>query len=338
MKPKKKFYLLIAGIILFAFIYSLYVQTQNSDNEKEYLQIVALNYRNGMDEKDGINVCLYEYSIEEKEINKIAEIPAHPTYAAAYYNKKRNAVYYSDDPYDKGYDNLYKYDLKTKKTVQVTFGKYEFNDIFVVDDKMYLTVAPRYSTVTKLAKFDMDTYTFDYLKPYDNDTWYTSLAYHDQTKRLLSIVYSDAKMRTYEVVAETHIRSKGIILMDMDFKHKTPVFQTQDFEIYQVRQLDGTHILVTYDETMNSPEPRRLKILDITTNDVSDYTISGITEVYSFYPNNDGTGIFLLGQNDEGIFTLYYYDIASKVLETVLTKNDLSASHRNIVDFVYSVY
>jgi len=26
------------------------------------------------------------------------------------------------------------------------------------------------------------------------------------------------------------------------------------------------------------------------------------------------------------------------VLETVLTKNDLSASHRNIVDFVYSVY
>lgn len=338
MKSKKKIYIFIAGIILFVLIVSLYVQTQNSDTEKEYLQITALNYRNGVDESDGINVCLYEYSIAEKEIHKIAEIPAFPTYTIAYYNKKRNAVFYSDDPYDNGFDNLYQYDLKTKESKQITFGKYEFNDIFVVDDQMYLTAAPIYSTVTKAAMFDMDTYAFDYLKPYDDDTWYTSLAYHDQTKQLLSIVYSDSKMRTYEVVAETHIRPKSILFMDLDLKHKTQVFQTQDFEIYQARQLDETHILMTYDEMMASPKPRKLKIYDIAADTVSDFTIPCIREVYSFYPKSDGTGIFLLGWNTENVFNLYDYDIASGTLEGLLTKKDLSPSHRSIVDFVYAVY
>ena len=132
-------------------------------SETEYLQIVTLNYKNGENDDDGILLDLYEYSISDNKMEEIIQLPIDPVYPVAYYDHAREKVFFSDDPYGYSYDNLYEYDFKTNKVKQVTFGKNVFNDMFVVNDKMYFSVAPRYSTVTKPAIFDMDTYQITYL-------------------------------------------------------------------------------------------------------------------------------------------------------------------------------
>lgn len=232
---------------------------------------------------------------------------------------------------------MYEYDFETDKIKQVTFGKNIFNDMFVVSDKMYLNVAPQYSTVMKPAIFDMDTYEITYLDLADNDTWYTSLSYNSLTDKLLTITNSDDEMRTNRVRSVTHIRPKSIISFSPEFKDFEELYHTEDYEIYLSRQFDENHILMTYDQSMMSLEPRKLKILDIKSKEVSDYDIPGIHEVYSFYPRNNGEGIYILGSNNEGDFDLYYYDIQNHSTQTVFQPGELPDSHRSIVDFIYYV-
>ena len=61
-----------------------------------------------------------------------------------------------------------------------------FDDMFVVNNKVYLNVVQQYSTVTMPAVFDMDTYDITYLDAAEHDTWYTSLSYHAITNQLLA--------------------------------------------------------------------------------------------------------------------------------------------------------
>ena len=309
----------------------------SNETEKEDLQIVTLNYRNGENDREGILLDLYEYSVSDNKMKEIIELPVDPGYPVAYYDHKREKVFFSDDPYGYNYDNLYEYDFETDKIKQVTFGKNIFNDMFVVSDKMYLNVAPQYSTVMKPAIFDMDTYEITYLDAADNDTWYTSLSYNSLTDKLLTITNSDDEMRTNRVRSVTHIRPKSIISFSPEFKDFEELYHTEDYEIYLSRQFDENHILMTYDQSMMSLEPRKLKILDIKSKEVSDYDIPGIHEVYSFYPRNNGEGIYILGSNNEGDFDLYYYDIQNHSTQTVFQPGELPDSHRSIVDFIYYV-
>lgn len=328
--------LILAGSVI-AFGTALYgVTTQISkETKKEYLQIVTLNYRNGENDNDGILLDLYEYSVSDHKMEEVVELPIDSVYPVAYYDRKREKVFFSDDPYGYNYDNLYEYDFETIK--QVTFGKNIFNDMFVVKDKMYLNVAPQYSTVTKPAIFDMDTYEITYLNAADNDTWYTSLSYSSLTNKLFAITNSDDEMRTERVRRVTHIRPKSIVSFSPEFKNFEELYHTEDCEVYLSRQLDDNHILMTYDQSMMSLEPRKLKILDMKNKKVSDYDIPGIYEVYSFYPRNNGKGIYILGSNNDRVFDLYYYDIQNHSIQKVFQSGDLPDSHRNIVDFIYYV-
>lgn len=330
--------IILAGSIIVSGCAKYDAQIEYSNKlENEYLQIVTLNYKNGKNDDEGVLLDLYEYSISDNKMKEIVELPVNPIYPVAYYDHTRKKVFYSDDHYGYNYDNLYEYDLKTNSIKQVTFGKNEFNDMFVVDDKMYLNVAPQYSTVTKPAIFDMDTYNITYLDDEDNDTWYTSLSYNPSTNKILTVTNSDDEMRTDYVRKVTHIRPKNIISFSPDFKDFEVLYHTEDYEICLARQLDDEHILITYDKSMMSLEPRKLKILDIKNKAVSDYNIPGIEEVYSFYPRNNGEGIFILGRNSEKVYDLYYYDVQRKSIEKVFKSGDLPDSHRSIVDFIYFV-
>lgn len=338
MKKRKKLVVIFLGIIMFfgIIVHRESTKTQKKA-EKEYLQIVTLNYKNGENDKDGILLDLYEYSVSDSKMTEVVELPVNSTYPVAYYDHTREKVFFSDDPNGYNYDNLYEYDFKTDTVKQVTFGENIFNDMFAVQDKLYLNVAPIYSTVTKPAIFDMDTYEITYLDEKDDDTWYTSLSYNSSTNSLLTVINSDNEMRTDWVRGVTHIRPKSIVSFLPDFKNIKTLYHTEDYEIRLARQLDDKHILLTYDASMMSMEPRRLKILDVKSKEVSDYDIPGIYEVYSFYPRDNGKGIFVLGSDSNKIFDLYYYDIQNSSIENVFHPGNLPPSHRNTLDFIYYI-
>ena len=331
---KNKLILLILSIIFFL---NICVIIHFSNKEREYLNILTTIYNNGIDDSDGISMVLYEYDIQKRYNKKLVEIPITADYPVGIYDKNRNKIYYSNNFKLGDADNLFEYDLKTKRIKQLTFGKFLFNDLFIYKDTLYMNTAREYATVTQPARMDLNTNKITYLNPEDDDTWCFSLSYNYDTKKLLSLTASDAVMRTSKVCTETHIRPKAIYMMDLDFGNYTNVFSTDDYEIRSTRQLDNNRILMTFDPQMGCSAPRKMKMLYLDSKKTENLDIPGIYEVHSFYPRNKGTGMFFTALDDERNLGFYYYDFNTKALDNLYDDLSFPKSHRGIVDFVYTI-
>lgn len=331
---------IIAVVILAIISISINQHTLESSTKgewKEHLHITATAYNNGENDADGISLVLYHYSIPDKKISELLRIPVDPGYPVAFADLPNDKVYFSDSASGDEVDNLYEYNLKTKEKKQLTFGKFLFNDLFVIDNKVITNVAPQFATVTQPAIFDQTTKEFTYLNPNDDDTWCFSLSYNYATKKLLSLTASDSEMRTPKVTEVTHIRPKTLYLMDSDFGNYQPIYHTDEFEIRLTRQLDANRILMTYDPFMGSPKPRTLKMLYIDSQKVEDFDIPGIKEVKSFYPRANAEGVFILGRDTNNQYGLFYYDMVTKNLSNVFENYPLPKDQYSLVDFVYSM-
>ncbi|MGF9821037.1 hypothetical protein [Brevibacillus agri] len=329
---------IIVVIILAIIAINQHTLEGNAKRElKEYLHITATVYNNGKNDADGVSLVLYLYSIQDQKMSEILRVPVDPGYPVAFADLRNNKVYFSDSVTGDEVDNLYEYNLKTKERKQLTFGKFLFNDLFIVDNKMITNVAPQFVTVTQPAIFDRTTREFTYLNPDDDDTWCFSLSYNYTTKKLLSLTASDSEMRTRKVTEVTHIRPKTLYLMDLDFGHYQPIYHTDQFEIRLTRQLDRNRILMTYDPFMGSSKPRTLKILYIDSQKVEDFDVPGIKEVKTFYPRDNTEGLFVLGRDANNQYGLFYYDMATKNLSNVFENCPLPKDHHSLVDFVYSM-
>ncbi|MGG1659233.1 hypothetical protein [Brevibacillus sp. NRS-1366] len=335
---KKKWITL--GSLVFAILISFFAIKHeiNTKRElKEYLHITATAYNNGENDNDGVSLVLFRYSIADNKMAELFKIPIDAGYPVAFADIRNNKAYFSNSISGDESDNLYEYDLQTSASKQLTSGKFLFNDMFIVDDKMFVNVAPQYATVTQPAIFDLKTKQFTYLNPNDDDTWYQSLSYNYSTKKLLSLTTSDSVMRSYNVVAVTHIRPKTLYLMDVNLGNYEPIYHTDQFEIRLTRQLDANRILMTTDPHMGSSEPRTLKMLNIDSKEVIDFDVPGIKEVKSFYPRDHAEGLFILGMDYNNQYGLFYYDMVKKNVSNVFENDKLPKDHRSIVDFVYSI-
>lgn len=333
---KNKLLLSIFAIFCLIFILFLFIGKE-SKKTKEYLNILTTVYNNGVNDDNGISMVLYLYDIYDKKTSKLAEIPINAYYPVGIYDVNNKKIYYSNSFKLGEADNLFEYDLNTKEIKQLTFGKFLFNDIFIYNEKLYLNVARQYSTVTQPAIMDLKTREITYLDPNDDDTWCFSLSYNYNTNKMLSLATSDSIMRSYRVVAETHIRPKTLYMMDLDFGNYTPVFSTEDYEIALTRQLDDNRVLMTYDPQMAVPEPRKMKLLYLDSKKTEEINIPGIYEFHSFYPRNNAEGMFFTALDDDRNVGFFYYDFNTKKLENLYDTLNFPSSHRAIVNFVYTI-
>lgn len=310
-------------------------------SEQEYVEclfITMTSYTNGENDDDGVNLLLYCYNLTDDKMEEIVEIPIVTCYPANCLDLVNGKLYYAAANRDEPYDNLFCCDLNTGEIEQLTFGKYLFNDMLIVDGKLYVNTARRYETVTQPAVFDFDTNTFTYLDEEDHDTWIGSMSYNYSTENFLIMTYSDAEMRTHRVAAETHIRPKTISLMDKELNVLNSVYFTEDFEIRLTRQLDENHVLMTAEPSM-AGSPRALKLLTIDTQEVTDFEIPGIDQVYLFYPLDNGEGMFFIGKGleEKSKWILYYYDMVSGEVSRVFEAGEYPEGFRSTVDIVYSI-
>lgn len=334
---KKKIYILIIFIILLTFfgIYFFSIYTRYEE-PKEYLNIVTISYDEN-NPNSQVTMVLYDFSISDNKIGKLAEIPIKSTYPVAITDYRNNKIYYSNSNNIYEADNLYEYDLKNKNIKQLTFGKFLFNDLLILNDKLYANVAREGATVTQPAIFDEKTSKFNYLNKNDDDTWCFSLSYNYSLKKLISLTTSDSEMRSEKVTFETHIRPKTIYSMDLNFKNYEALYFTDKYEIRLTRQIDNNRILLTFDKMMGSEEPRKLKMIYLDSGKEEILDIDGLLEIKSFYPKNNGEGIFILGRTTELKYGLFYYEFSSKNLENIFEDYQFPENHKSIVDFVYTI-
>ena len=346
MKKIRFKYILLVVILLSSVLMTIAV-AKTKDNKitnsaisdstvNEYLQITGLSYANGTDDKDGLISVLYLYSMKDKTMKEIFRAPANPEYPVVFADFEQGAVFFSDQAVGDNWDNLFSYDIKSKAITQITDGKFLFNDLFMANNNLIITVAPQYKIAIQPAIFDTKTHEFQYLNPDDDDTLVFSLSYNHRTQELLSLTCSNEEMRSYKVVAETHIRPKTLHLMNADFSNYRPIFTTDQFEICFSRQLDENRILMTVESSMISMEPRKLKVLYLDSLQIDDFDIPEILEVSSFFPTYDTRGVFVMGKDINNHFGLFYYDTATKEL-TEIFEQSKSSDYINLIDFVYYV-
>jgi hypothetical protein len=321
---------LILIILILVFIY---FKTKSVD---EYLHITTISYRNGKNYDDGVSMVTYLYDVEKKTMQRSPNIPISVSYAISYNDVKNHRIFYTNSEVGENYDNLYVYDLKKNSSTRLTDGKFLFNDFLMIDGTLICNVAPRFKNCTRPAIFDQKDNTFKYLNYDDDDTWYFSLSYNKAANKLLALTCSDSEMRSLEVRAVTHIRPKTIYMMNPDFTEPEQVFYTKDFEIRVTRQLDQNRILMAVDDSMGASTSRKLKIFDMTTQELSELETPGLKDMQSFMTRENAEGIFIYGRSLDDHFSIFYYDLITSEISDIFADYEFPSDFCSIVDFTYS--
>lgn len=274
----------------------------------------------------------------EQLMNIATQWACYPVSAVDFENQK---IYYSSAGYNGEsydlFDNLFVYDMTDGTSTQLTYGKNEFNDLLIVNGKLYANVARQYANAVQPAVFDYETNTFTYLDPDDDDTLFCSFSPSGEQEHFVTLTCLFSETRTHRVCAETYIEPRTISFLDYDLTHREPVYSTEDFQIYMTRQVDDDHILMTAEDNMLSGNIRNLRLLTISTGEVVPFPIPGMFSVRDFYPRAGGKGVYVVGRagkwDDTRSYALYYYDAATQTTSRVSPKEALGS----IVNIVYCV-
>lgn len=292
----------------------------------ETILVTTTVYSNGKDDEDGIDLVVYTCDADTLELQQLIHRKIYATYPANIIDFEQGIFYFADADERRLYDNLYAYNLVTGEERQLTDGKFAFNDFLMVDGQLYSAAAREYCNAVQPAYFDMDEETFTYRDESDDDTFFASFSYDRYEDAFLVMTFQFSEQRTHRVAAETHITPKTISWLSKDLQEMTPCFFTEDFEINLTRRLDENHILMTTEPYMTAK--RTLKMLNIETQEVTDFDIPGIRQVYMFYPSRDENTIFLIGQDFLPSWHLYRYEMDTQTL----TQIELPETTRQIVD------
>lgn len=327
------------ALLFFAGLMFLVCRCQRQNAIKEYLHITTLAYQNGKNYDDGVALVPYVYDVKRQEIKCFPAIPIEQTvYPIFYYDYRNEKIYHAGAEKGETYDNLYVYDLEKNTDTRITDGKFLFNDFMMADGKLICNAAPEFVTVTRPAIFNQQDNSFMYLNENDEDTWCFSLSYHKSENKLLSLTCSDSEMRTYKVCAETFIRPKTIYMMNPDFTDYKPVFFTDEFEIRSTRQLDSNRIMMAADPRMAggySPN-RKLKIFNMSTQELSDLEIPDLKQVNTFYPRDNAEGVFIYAKDYDMKASIYYYNMLENTVRNIFEDYEFPPEFCGIVDFTYS--
>lgn len=312
-------------------------QYKKDDHRNEYLTITTTAYRNGINDSNGVDLVLYSFDIGNKSMTQIFRAPTEAIYPANAIDYNKNRVFFADGDIDKGYDNLFLYDMATGETQQLTYGKYRFDDLILVDGELYANVAREGATVCQPAKFNFERNEFSYLNELDDDTWYHSFSYNYNSDSFLVLTCSNAEMRSHRVVAETHIRPKTISTISRDFTESTPLFFTDAFEIRLTRQLNDTQIIMAAEPYMGS-RSRSIKVLTIDTQHIEELSFPNISVVYLFYPTADGQTLFFIGKaHNAARWQVYQYSLDTAELHCLTDEYKIMDDVRTIVDIQYTI-
>lgn len=106
-----------------------------------YISFAMTSY-DDPDNKDGsMTIHVFCYDFTAQKATEVTKVPYTSQYPLAVYSKEDNCVYYSAQSTDKGNrgDQLFSYNLSTKKTVEYTHDLSAINDIIPYKDTIYLS-------------------------------------------------------------------------------------------------------------------------------------------------------------------------------------------------------
>ncbi|MEK5645924.1 MULTISPECIES: hypothetical protein [Paenibacillus] len=159
--------------------------------DSPYLSITYTQYVNGKDTNDGMVMRSMIYDTHTKEIKKLGDIPYTSQSPLSVVSRSENKLYYSADVGRDG-DQLFSYDLNTKKESQLTKNLFAINYIVPINPKGSLVMAAAIKPGGNLKTIFLDKNegSMKVLHDKDTDTNTWCVAYNQKKESIYTAEYS----------------------------------------------------------------------------------------------------------------------------------------------------
>lgn len=188
MISKKRIILIVAGIIVIFFLVYNYTRIEDIDDIKEekYISFLVTSE----DERNhSLNTRTFEYSFEMQQINLKSTLPYYAQYPLSVYDMDNDCIYYSHRD-ESQCDQLYQYNLNTKKNIKLTNNLFAINYIFPIEDSVYLGAVYKNKRVITLLKYENGELT-QLLE--NDDLFVQNINYNPDTHMIVFNTYSNTE-------------------------------------------------------------------------------------------------------------------------------------------------
>ncbi|WP_226002332.1 hypothetical protein [Paenibacillus sp. BJ-4] len=150
----------------------------------QYLSMTYTEYVNGKNADQGMVMRVMTYDLNSKKLTKLADVPYTSQYPLSVVSLPDHKIYYSADVDDKG-DQLFSYDLNTKKTEQLTDNLFAINDIVPTtpDGSLVLVAVKKGERTLKTIFYNKTAHAMKFMHDENQDEQTWSIAYNSAKKQ-----------------------------------------------------------------------------------------------------------------------------------------------------------
>ncbi|MBZ9637425.1 hypothetical protein [Clostridium sp. FP1] len=304
------------------------------DTDKGYLSICVTDYNDGKGPENGMTTYFYCYDINTEKATKITGIPYTSQYPLGVYSRKENTIYYTSqvkvNEKSKG-DQLFSYDLNTKKTHQLSQDVFAINYIVPMNDIIAVEAVKKGVRELKMAFYDKKKNSFEYVN-IENDLEADILSYNPFIDKLaVSFRYKSQDYKstmdfnegkTSKPIPPNHY----LYIFDENYRNPKKVFSTKNMVLSQIALDNHENLFLCQSDTTRNFNPKSSNCIFYPKENKIEQleTIGKNISISDFmFYNNDKTQVFFIGANpkDEVNFPrgIYIYDFDTKQMKLIFT-------------------
>ncbi|WP_246329079.1 hypothetical protein [Brevibacillus halotolerans] len=309
-------------------------QIMTSQNEKkynhgDYLSITYTEYVNGKDTTNGMVMRVMSYDLQSKRMTKLADIPYTSQYPLSVVSLMDNKIYYSADVQDKG-DQLFSYDLQSKKTQQLSNELFAINYIVPTTKTgpIILSAVKKGERVLKTVLYDKQNHKLEFMddKDLDSNTW--AVSYNTEANKTYLARFSENEREKQRNISNKQQKAMvppdyTVVELNNETKQERPIISLKKEQIISLSSTGNQLFLIT-SPSINRP-PIEYSLVESKTGERRklDLPISSRSDVYL---SHDAKGIYYLGSTSKQDANkgrgIYYYDFATKKIEPVFLQEN----------------
>lgn len=314
-------------VIQLLLVLCVFVLAGCKENKERYLSITTSGY----DKKGNLMVNIYKYSISKKRLKRRFSKKYTSQYPLGVYSQSKNTVYYTAEYEDGSGDQLYAYNLDTKKSKKLTNSLTAINQIIPVDNKVYMIGVEKGQRSLKPYYYNLETEKFNKIKAngdlnFDNMVYdvfhhniYLSADYQSEEDKALE--EANAGKGSKYIAPNTYIYS----LKDNSLQR---IYSTNRKLVYRMLPEKNGDLCFTECESIPAWNPEYFTYtLDMKTNKKKPaIDIDGIMDVTQFaYYTSAHQIVFLGSKSDDSKHShrgIYLYDVDSGSIELLFETED----------------
>lgn len=315
---------------------------QALDSKKmEYLSITYTKYKDNSGPENGMTIGFVKYDIQQKLFNEVFNTDYSSQYPLGVISVRDKKVYYTAESETReGNDEVYSYDISTKKIEQLTDGLFAINYILPRKNDIIIVGVKRGTSAIRLSKYDKKLKKLYYNNLEDDDTCveYAGLNTSDSNE-LYTVTYSDnSRRKSSELQAlrkVDHYVIPNYTITKYDDDISNPV-QLSVVENRIVRSISGNgKYLITKEVDNLELDTYKVYIQDLKTKEKAPIEIEGIAKCKDLQIDSEGKKIYFIGILDHSEErAIFCYDIKLKTLDKIFSQ-DKEIGYVNNFTLVY---